>query len=166
MLKENCRDSGSTSYFNASNKYKTSSPSSGRSKNNNNNGSINDINVNQFQELNNYRMTNWKNLVRSRENSRSSTHQIIMCPRTPAEYRHPVQEAWVISGKHEPNAGKIIQVPSIEQNTNFPIKNNDKRVPFWVKPSFYIFLLYIHILIYVYFRIMSLCSSAYKIYNH
>ena len=72
MLKENCRDSGSTSYFNASNnKYKTSSPSSGRSKNNNNNGSINDINVNQFQELNNYRMTNWKSLVRLRENTRS-----------------------------------------------------------------------------------------------
>merc|ERR1712018_75957 len=71
MLKENCRESGSTSYFNATHKYKTSSPSSGRSVNNNNNNKSNDSNVNQFQELNNYRMTNWKNLVRTRENSRS-----------------------------------------------------------------------------------------------
>ena len=52
--------------------------------------------------------------------------------------------------------GKI-QVP-IEHN--FQIK----KVPFWVKPSFYIFLLYIHILLYVYFRIMSL-YSAYKMYR-
>ena len=71
MLKENCRESGGTSYFNAAHKYKTSSPSSGRSVNNNNNGKTSDSNVNQFQELNNYRMTNWKNLVRTRENSRS-----------------------------------------------------------------------------------------------
>merc|ERR1711994_796028 len=71
MLKENCRESGGTSYFNAAHKYKTSSNSnSGRSVNNNN-GKSNDSNVDQFQELNNYRMTNWKNLVRTRENSRS-----------------------------------------------------------------------------------------------
>merc|ERR1712203_726487 len=71
MLKENCRESGSSSSANNANKYKTSSPSSGRYINNNN-GKNNDSGVNQFQELNNYRMTNWKNLVRLRENSRST----------------------------------------------------------------------------------------------